>query len=121
MSGNERWQGGLTPPDVEQLVQGEEKGLELLHLLVERGDLLLLPAEQKGRKIAFHCDAIRDADRRMRKAFPPPVRFTVSEIRALLGSTRKFTVPLLEYFDGAGVTRRYGDMRAVVYKEEQRR
>jgi selenocysteine-specific elongation factor len=114
-------QGGLTPPDLEQVLRGEERRLELLHLLVERGKLLLLPAEQKGHKLAFHCDAVKDADRRMRAAFPPPVRFTVSEMRVLLGSTRKFTVPLLEYFDKAGVTRRYGDRREVVEKTEERR
>lgn len=106
-------QGGMTPPDVEDLVHGKEGNLALLHLLVERGDLVLLPAEQAGRKIVFHCDAIKEAGRRMCQAFPPPRQFTVSELRGLLGSTRKFTVPLLEYFDSAGYTRRYGDKRVV--------
>ena len=36
---------------------------------------------------------------------------TVSEIRDLLGTTRKFAVPLCEYLDRAGVTRRDGDLR----------
>ena len=36
---------------------------------------------------------------------------TVAEIRDLLGTTRKFAVPLCEYLDRIGVTRREGDQR----------
>jgi selenocysteine-specific elongation factor len=36
---------------------------------------------------------------------------TVAEIRDLLGTTRKFAVPLCEYLDRTGVTRREGDLR----------
>lgn len=36
---------------------------------------------------------------------------TVAEIRDLLGTTRKFAVPLCEYLDRVGVTRREGDLR----------
>lgn len=36
---------------------------------------------------------------------------TVAEIRDLLGTTRKYAVPLCEYLDRVGVTRREGDFR----------
>lgn len=36
---------------------------------------------------------------------------TVAEIRDLLGTTRKYAIPLCEYLDRAGVTRREGDLR----------
>jgi selenocysteine-specific elongation factor len=36
---------------------------------------------------------------------------TVAEIRDLLGTTRKYAVPLCEYLDRIGVTRREGDLR----------
>jgi selenocysteine-specific elongation factor len=36
---------------------------------------------------------------------------TVAEIRDLLGTTRKYAVPLCEYLDLVGVTRREGDLR----------
>jgi selenocysteine-specific elongation factor len=36
---------------------------------------------------------------------------TVAEIRDLLGTTRKYAVPLCEYLDRSGVTRREGDLR----------
>ena len=35
----------------------------------------------------------------------------VAEIRDLLGTTRKFAVPLCEYLDRVGLTRRDGDLR----------
>jgi selenocysteine-specific elongation factor len=38
---------------------------------------------------------------------------TVADIRDLLGTTRKFAVPLCEYLDRAGVTRRDGDVRVL--------
>jgi selenocysteine-specific elongation factor len=36
---------------------------------------------------------------------------TVAEVRDLLGTTRKFAVPLCEYLDRIGLTRREGDLR----------
>jgi selenocysteine-specific elongation factor len=36
---------------------------------------------------------------------------TVAEIRDALGTTRKFAVPMCEYLDRAGVTKRVGDVR----------
>jgi selenocysteine-specific elongation factor len=36
---------------------------------------------------------------------------TVSAFREALGTSRKYAVPLLEWFDQRGVTRREGDLR----------
>jgi selenocysteine-specific elongation factor len=36
---------------------------------------------------------------------------TMAEFRDLLGTSRKFAVPLLEWFDGRGITVRSGDFR----------
>ena len=36
---------------------------------------------------------------------------TVAEIRDLLGTTRKYAVPLCEYLDRISLTRREGDLR----------
>ncbi len=38
---------------------------------------------------------------------------TVAEIRDMLGTTRKYAVPLCEYLDRVGVTRREGDLRVL--------
>jgi selenocysteine-specific elongation factor len=39
---------------------------------------------------------------------------TVAEIRDLLGTTRKFAVPVCEYLDRVGLTKREGDLRVLV-------
>jgi selenocysteine-specific elongation factor len=36
---------------------------------------------------------------------------TVSALREALGTSRKYAVPLAEYLDATGVTRRQGDLR----------
>ena len=36
---------------------------------------------------------------------------TVSEIKTILGTSRKFALPFCEYLDRIGVTRRHGDLR----------
>jgi selenocysteine-specific elongation factor len=38
---------------------------------------------------------------------------TVAQFRTLTGTTRKYAVPLLEFFDAAGVTQRAGDFRVL--------
>jgi len=56
-----------------------------------------------------------DADAEMRRLVTERLRsgggLTVAEIRDLLGTTRKYAVPLCEYLDRSGMTRREGDLR----------
>ncbi|MBV8489789.1 MAG: SelB C-terminal domain-containing protein [Candidatus Eremiobacteraeota bacterium] len=58
----------------------------------------------RGEQIA----AIRD---RLTAALATERTLTAARVRDLVGSTRKYVVPLLEYFDAAGVTVRQGDVR----------
>jgi selenocysteine-specific elongation factor len=46
---------------------------------------------------------------------------TVAEIRDLLGTTRKYAVPLCEYLDRIGLTRREGDLRVLAAPAAQSR
>jgi selenocysteine-specific elongation factor len=46
-------------------------------------------------------------------AFPSGRGVTLSEIRELLATTRKYAVPLCEHWDRTGFTRRQGDLRFV--------
>jgi selenocysteine-specific elongation factor len=56
-----------------------------------------------------------DAEAEMRRSVSERLRegpgATVAQIRDMLGTTRKFAVPLCEYLDRIGVTRRQGDLR----------
>ncbi len=42
--------------------------------------------------------------------------FTLAQVRDLTGSSRKYVLPLMEYLDGKGITRRVGDKRIVLRK-----
>lgn len=42
--------------------------------------------------------------------------FTLAQVRDLTGSSRKFVLPILEYLDGKGVTRRAGEKRILLKK-----
>jgi selenocysteine-specific elongation factor len=61
--------------------------------------------------ILFTSDAIGRARAVLRAALVDDGSITVGAARELLGSTRKFVVPLLERFDREGFTRRRGDVR----------
>jgi selenocysteine-specific elongation factor len=61
--------------------------------------------------IYLHADAEALMRRRVSERLQQGPGATVSEIRDLLGTSRKFAVPFCEYLDRVGVTRREGDLR----------
>jgi selenocysteine-specific elongation factor len=61
--------------------------------------------------IYLHADGAADMRARLKERFAAGGGLTVAEIRDLLGTTRKYAVPLCEYLDKAGITRREGDLR----------
>lgn len=63
--------------------------------------------------IYLHSDVEAEMRRRVSARLQTGPGATVAEIRDLLGTTRKFAVPLCEYLDRIGVTRREGDLRAL--------
>lgn len=63
----------------------------------------------------LHADADADMRRLVNERLGKQAGgLTVAEIRDLLGTTRKYAVPLCEYLDRVGVTRREGDVRVPV-------
>jgi selenocysteine-specific elongation factor len=61
--------------------------------------------------IDLHTDTEAEMRRLISEKLAGGSGLTVAEIRDLLGTTRKYAVPLCEYLDRAGVTRREGDLR----------
>ena len=61
----------------------------------------------------LHTSVERDARLAVQNAWGGKGGFTVSELRELLGTTRKYAVPLCEYWDRVGFTVRSGDRRTV--------
>ncbi|MGH1491291.1 MAG: selenocysteine-specific translation elongation factor [Acidimicrobiales bacterium] len=90
----------FAPPDASGVDRGE------LRELVRRGTVI----ENDG--VYFAKTAIDKAIALLGAALAEkPSGLTVAEIRDLLGTTRKFALPLLAQLDGTGVTRRREDVR----------
>jgi selenocysteine-specific elongation factor len=70
--------------------------------------------------IYLHALAQADMCRLVREALAQGKGLTVAEIRNLLGTTRKFAVPLCEYLDSLGITQRDGDLRYAAGRTEVR-
>jgi selenocysteine-specific elongation factor len=64
--------------------------------------------------IYLHVDTEAEMRRLIAEKLTAGAGLTVAEIRDLLGTTRKYAVPLCEYLDRVGVTRREGDLRFLV-------
>jgi selenocysteine-specific elongation factor len=63
-------------------------------------------------EIFLHADSDALMRGRVReKLKAQPTGITVADIRDLLGTTRKYAVPLCEFLDRSGLTRRNGDLR----------
>jgi len=64
--------------------------------------------------VLLHAEAIKTAHSAIVSAYPSSMKFTTSEARLLLGTSRKVIVPVLEYFDQQGVTLRQGSERYIL-------
>ncbi len=80
---------------------------QLLALAVEAGELV-----QVAPDYWLHVNVQRQSRRAVQSAFGQ-AGFTVSQLREVLATTRKYAVPLCEYWDRVGFTVRSGDMRTV--------
>ncbi len=102
--------GGLSPPDLVELQAqaGPRTAVvpELLALLVDEGRLV-----EVGQGLFLDVDADNDLRRRVSDRLADGSGLAMSDLRDLLGTTRKFAVPIGEYLDRIGLTRREGDLR----------
>lgn len=66
--------------------------------------------------LIFHAAALREAQDIVVAVLQRQGEISVAEVRDLLKTSRKFALPLLEYFDQKRVTRRVGDKRILLKK-----
>jgi selenocysteine-specific elongation factor len=102
---------GLLPPDLGELAPTPAARRALERLLAGGEAVMTFDRVQK-RQLAFHREAVTLACERLKPQLGQP-GLTVGEAGALLGVTRKFSVPLLEYLDTLRFTRRLGDRRVL--------
>jgi selenocysteine-specific elongation factor len=101
---------GLGPPAVkelsEQLKASEKEVQEILSLLTDGGSVVKL----KG-GVHFHRDPLHELRGRLIAFLKKKGKISTQDFKALTGVSRKYTIPLAEYFDAIKVTVRVGDDR----------
>lgn len=100
----------LAPPDLKQIEQdlgiARAKLMEMIRLLERDRSVVRVSAE-----LYFLGDRIDWMKNALCRHLSEKGEITPSSFRDLFGTSRKYTIPLLEYFDREGVTIRVGDAR----------
>ena len=99
---------GLEPPYFKDLGQNikEGGGMDLLEIMVKDGTLIKVKED-----LFFHKKVIEELNRRLVDFIKERGEITTPELKKLTGVSRKYTIPLIEYFDKIQLTVRIGDKR----------
>jgi len=80
--------------------------------LIQTGEIVNL-----GDKVVLHKDHVVESRRRLEEHFARNRTLEAAAFKDIIGASRKYAIPLLEYWDAKGVTRREGNIR--VLREKQ--
>jgi len=104
---------GFQPPEPKEFANqagGNASAIrDIFEVAVAEGFLVKVTDE-----IYLHADTDAAMRSRVRERLRTGPGASVAEIRDLLGTTRKYAVPICEYLDRSGITRREGDLRVLV-------
>jgi selenocysteine-specific elongation factor len=103
---------GFAPPEPKEFVNqaaGNAAALkDIFEVACAEGFLVKVTEE-----IYLSAEAEAEMRRRVTERLRGGPGATVAEIRDLLGTTRKYAVPVCEYLDRVGLTKREGDLRVL--------
>lgn len=102
--------GGFTPPSVKELTNGEKPKVELLESLIDN-TIVRLDAD-----LVLHEKVFKDAVQKVEAHCKKNNQIGLAEFRDMTGSSRKYSMAILEYMDKIGVTRRLENYRVLVKK-----
>jgi selenocysteine-specific elongation factor len=102
--------GGAAPPDIAELLSEHENDAinDIVEAMRSTGELVRL---DDG--LVFAPQALAEIEGKMVSFLKERGEMGVGDFRDLVGTTRKYAVPLLNYFDGLGLTERQGDVRVL--------
>ncbi len=95
----------FTPPGIKELTQGSKQLLELLDSLIGNSVVRL------DEDIVMHVKAFEEAKLKVLRHFEKNGKMTLGEFRDMTGSSRKYSLAILEYMDRQGLTKRVEDYR----------
>lgn len=87
----------------------ESRVNELLRLFAEDGVIAWVNDE-----FIFSTDVVNEIAQLLRDSASGDRTIDVSRFKELTGLSRKYSIPLLEYFDRMNITRRYGERRIIL-------
>jgi selenocysteine-specific elongation factor len=111
-------EGGLAPPTVkealERFADRKKEIASLIRVMTQEGELVRISED-----LNFHRDALAGLREEYRKLLVREGKATPASFRELTGLTRKFIIPLMEYFDMTKLTMRAGEHRILRERQEK--
>ncbi len=102
-------EGGPTPPLFKELLEAEKdknQAKKLLSVLVNEGALVKIKED-----LYYHREALEALKAKLVDYFAGHERIGAAQFKEITGLSRKYLIPLLEYFDSIQLTIRVGDER----------
>jgi selenocysteine-specific elongation factor len=103
-------ESGLQPPFFKEVASGlpgtSKQHQEVLEWMLAKGVLVKTKEE-----IYFHAASMAELQNRLVDWLREHGEITTPQFKEMTGASRKYTIPLLEYFDGQKVTIRVGEVR----------
>jgi selenocysteine-specific elongation factor len=108
-------ESSFAPPTLAELKENHFPAVkgdllnDLIFLLIETEDLIRISTA-----LLYHRENLAQAERLIVSEIERQGEVSVGRCKELLGVSRKYIIPLLEYFDQKGLTRRKGDVRLLM-------
>jgi len=106
---------GLQPPFFREVAQSlgvsDGEARQILHWMLQQGLLIKVKED-----MYFHYAALDDLKKRLLDLFQQQEEITTPQFKELTQTSRKYTIPLLEFLDGVRFTIRVGDVRRLRQK-----
>lgn len=100
----------LSPPYFKELVKemdlDPKQGRDVLMVLVDEGELLKVKED-----LFFHSGAVNHFRKKLVEFIEKKGQISTPELKEMAGVSRKYIIPLIEYFDSKNITIRVGDVR----------
>lgn len=100
----------FSPPTLEEIKKDlaveDDLFEELIYYLTDQGCLIRVKQE-----VWFSTQAVEEARKRLDNYFEKEQELSLGTARDLFDTSRKYALPLMEYFDRTRFTRRVGDLR----------
>ena len=102
--------GGFTPPTIKDLTKNMRPSQEVLESII---DVTVIRLDQD---LVIHKKYFDEAIKKIKEHFSINEKMTLAEFRDMTGSSRKYSMAILEYMDKLGITKRVENYRVLADK-----